>query len=164
MVSKKYKTFFFLSLFVYILAYSIINSTINRGYILSSINKHLSSGQMIIAIITGTAISIFTLFIFLVLARLLLVFLFKIIYKNNVDENFLNEIYFTSAGLKLLISMITVLTLISGTTLGWIIANAVAILLYFIFVFFNKVNIDVKRSRKKIIIQSVVGALVILFI
>lgn len=162
---KSYKKMFFLVLFLNILASTIINSTLKKAEIFSELHKRgisLSDNQMIVMAVVGTLVTMFTFLIILVVSRFLLVLAFKIIYKGNQNKDFLNEIYFSSIGLKLIVSTIAIVTLMSGTQLGSILTNVVAIILYILYVFMNKNNKE--KYKKDVIVQFVAGCLLILLI
>lgn len=162
---KNYKKVFFLLLFLNILSSAIINSTLKKAEIFSELHKRgisLSDNQIIVMAVVGTLVTMFTFLIILVISRFLLVLVFKVLYKGNQNKDFLNEIYFSSIGLKLMISTLAIVTLISGTQLGSILTNIIAIGLYVLYIFMNRSNRE--KSKKDIIVQLVIGCLLILFI
>ncbi|QWI63516.1 hypothetical protein EXW57_27645 (plasmid) [Bacillus mycoides] len=162
---KNYKKLFFLALFLNILSSTIINSTLKKTEIFSELHKRgisLSDNQIIVMAVVGTLVTMFTFLIILVISRFLLVLVFKVLYKGSQNKDFLNEIYFSSIGLKLMISTLAIVTLISGTQLGSILTNIITIGLYVLYIFMNRSNQE--KSKKDIIVQLVIGCLLILFI
>lgn len=155
--NKHKKSFFFIALIFEILALVIVNSTYNRSSMVDGFSKNEKNGALIIGIIS----SIFILSVILIIARFSLILVLKLVCREAYNTNLLNDIYYISAGIKLIFSMIAVVTLISGTTLGYITTNILSIFFYALYLFYKN---KLKDSKGSIILQTILGILIILFI
>lgn len=163
---KKYKTAFFLILFLNILTTIVINSTARKSELLNEVtNKGISlaHNQMTVVVVVSSIFTVFLLSVFLILARLLLILMFKIVFKKG-DRKLINEIYFVSVGSKLIFSTVAIVTLFSATSWTFIFTSSCGIILYVIYLFANKQNTISGRTRKEIMFQVITGCLLILFI
>lgn len=167
MKMKKYKTVFFLILFVNILTTIVINSTVRKSEIFNeAITKGISltHNQMTVVAMVSSIFTVFLLSVFLILARLLLILIFKIVFKKKGDKKLINEIYFISVGSKLIFSTVAIVSLFSATSWTFIFTSSCAIILYIIYLFANKQNTISGRTKKENIFQLITGCLLILLI
>ncbi|MDT2248093.1 hypothetical protein P7H16_15675 [Paenibacillus larvae] len=163
---KKYKTAFFLILFLNILTTIVINSTARKSEIFNeAITKGISltHNQMTVVAMVSSIFTVFLLSVFLILARLLLILMFKIVFKKG-DRKLINEIYFVSVGSKLIFSTVAIVTLFSATSWTFIFTSSCGIILYVIYLFANKQNTISGRTKKENIFQLITGCLLILLI
>lgn len=149
-----------------ILTTIVINSTARKSEIFNeAITKGISltHNQMTVVAMVSSIFTVFLLSVFLILARLLLILMFKIVFKKG-DRKLINEIYFVSVGSKLIFSTVAIVTLFSATSWTFIFTNSCGIILYVIYLFANKQNTISGRTKKENIFQLITGCLLILLI
>lgn len=149
-----------------ILTTIVINSTARKSEIFNeAITKGISltHNQMTVVAMVSSIFTVFLLSVFLILARLLLILMFKIVFKKG-DRKLINEIYFVSVGSKLIFSTVAIVTLFSATSWTFIFTSSCGIILYVIYLFANKQNTISGRTKKENIFQLITGCLLILLI
>lgn len=149
-----------------ILTTIVINSTARKSEIFNeAITKGISltHNQMTVVAMVSSIFTVFLLSVFLILARLLLILMFKIVFKKG-DRKLINEIYFVSVGSKLIFSTVAIVTLFSVTSWTFIFTSSCGIILYVIYLFANKQNTISGRTKKENIFQLITGCLLILLI
>ncbi|AQR79290.1 hypothetical protein ERIC1_1c34170 [Paenibacillus larvae subsp. larvae DSM 25719] len=123
----------------------------------------MTHNQMTVVAMVSSIFTVFLLSVFLILARLLLILMFKIVFKKG-DRKLINEIYFVSVGSKLIFSTVAIVTLFSATSWTFIFTSSCGIILYVIYLFANKQNTISGRTKKENIFQLITGCLLILLI
>lgn len=163
-MNKKYKLFFFATIFMYIFSMVITNLTLNNTEIINKMESQLdlSSGQSTVAIVMASIFSVFFLICFLIIARFLLILFLRLVYKNNLHKSFTNEIYFVAIGLKVALTSITLLIL-SSWEYRIMFTIILGLIFYSLFVYFRKSKIN-ERTNKDIVIQLIAGLFLIIFI
>lgn len=149
-----------------ILTTIVINSTARKSEIFNeAITKGISltHNQMTVVAMVSSIFTVFLLSVFLILASLLLILMFKIVFKKG-DRKLINEIYFVSVGSKLIFSTVAIVTLFSATSWTFIFTSSCGIILYVIYLFANKQNTISGRTKKENIFQLITGCLLILLI